>query len=267
MFNKIKFNKKNFTNDKLKKENNKNFTDNRTNEYIKNNEKESVNKSINKKSLKKMTIIICIFSLVIIFLLIIVTKFNVINNNSKKIGNNKSIKEIEKVILNINSYNAEAEITIKSNKNENKYKVLQEVKNGKEFQKILEPKSIEGTEYIYENGILQIKNEKFSTSKVYQNFPYITNNLLFLTDFLKQYKSENEKMKEILEKNDKIILKLKCNSKYNKESVLSFNKDIFRNNELKKIDNNKSNNVSMQIYDSNNNARIYIIYNKIEFNI
>ena len=71
---------------------------------------------------KRIFTIFLIFFVGIIFIIFI-------KNNYKKIkfGNNesnKSVKDIEAYILNINSYKATVEVTVNSNKNSNKYLIL-----------------------------------------------------------------------------------------------------------------------------------------------
>lgn len=249
------------------------------------NQKEKVKTNNNLMLITTLLMLIIAFLFVMIFL-------NKNHHNSEKIGNNMSIKEIEKTILNINSYKAEIDVTIKSNKNENRYKLYQEVKDGREIQKVIEPESLKGAEIIYENGNLQIKNAQINASKIYTNYPYIANNELFLNDFLKNFNESSNK--EIKREENKIIFKLKNGRIYNQEQILTieknnyFNKDIdntsnnkdidYTNNNINYInkdnikDNSNQNNngnikMTMQIIDSNSNVRIYIIYNKIEFNI
>jgi hypothetical protein len=203
----------------------------------------------------KVKLIIVLF-IAIVVILILISFLNKNYNNSKKNGNNISIKEIEKTILNINSYKTELDVTIKSNKNENKYKLYQEVKNGREMQKVIDPDYLKGTEIIYENGKLQIKNTKINVSKFYENYPNIANNVLFLSDFMRKFnKSDN---KEIKEKENQIIFKLKNGAIYNQEQILTIEKGNQNDDNLK---------ITMKILDSNNNTRIYIIYSKIEFDI
>lgn len=203
----------------------------------------------------KVKLIIVLF-IAIVVILILISFLNKNYNNSKKNGNNISIKEIEKTILNINSYKTELDVTIKSNKNENKYKLYQEVKNGREMQKVIDPDYLKGTEIIYENGKLQIENTKINVSKFYENYPNIANNVLFLSDFMRKFnKSDN---KEIKEKENQIIFKLKNGAIYNQEQILTIEKGNQNDDNLK---------ITMKILDSNNNTRIYIIYSKIEFDI
>lgn len=216
----------------------------------------------------KLMLITTLLMLIMAFLFVMIF-FNKNHHNSEKIGNNMSIKEIEKTILNINSYKAEIEVTIKSNKNENKYKLYQEVKDGKEMQKVIEPEILKGTEIIYENGNLQIKNTQINASKIYTNYPYIANNELFLSDFLKNFNESSNK--EIKKEENKIVFILRNGKIYNQEQILTIEKNNFINNENKPQNTNQNDNnkmkMTMQIIDSNNNIKIYIIYNKIEFNI
>ena len=272
---KVKINKSLFVNKKTE-----------TNKSLFNNEKE-------KSKINNKTILITILVLLIVSFLIGMKFLNKNYYNSEKIGNNMSIKEIEKTILNINSYKAEIEVTIKSNKNENKYKLYQEVKDGKEMQKVIEPEILKGTEIIYENGNLQIKNTQINASKIYTNYPYIANNELFLSDFLKNFNESSNK--EIKKEENKIVFILRNGKIYNQEQILTIEKNNFINNENKPQNTNQNDNenkpqnneqndnknknkdtnqndnnkmkMTMQIIDSNNNTKIYIIYNKIEFNI
>ena len=272
---KVKINKSLFVNKKAE-----------TNKSLFNNEKE-------KSKINNKTILITILVLLIVSFLIGMKFLNKNYYNSEKIGNNMSIKEIEKTILNINSYKAEIEVTIKSNKNENKYKLYQEVKDGKEMQKVIEPEILKGTEIIYENGNLQIKNTQINASKIYTNYPYIAKNELFLSDFLKNFNESSNK--EIKKEENKIVFILRNGKIYNQEQILTIEKNNFINNENKPQNTNQNDNenkpqnneqndnknknkdtnqndnnkmkMTMQIIDSNNNTKIYIIYNKIEFNI
>ena len=272
---KVKINKSLFVNKKAE-----------TNKSLFNNEKE-------KSKINNKTILITILVLLIVSFLIGMKFLNKNYYNSEKIGNNMSIKEIEKTILNINSYKAEIEVTIKSNKNENKYKLYQEVKDGKEVQKVIEPESLKGAEIIYENGNLQIKNTQINASKIYTNYPYIAKNELFLSDFLKNFNESSNK--EIKKEENKIVFILRNGKIYNQEQILTIEKNNSINNENKPQNTNQNDNenkpqnneqndnknknkdtnqndnnkmkMTMQIIDSNNNTKIYIIYNKIEFNI
>ena len=164
-------------------------------------------------------------------------------------GNNKSIKEIEEYILNITSYKAEMNVKITSNKNENTYKINQQVTSQKEIQKTQEPKEIKGLEIIYENGELEVKNTNLNISKIYKDYPQLLENKLFLTSFISKYKSS--KNKEIYEiNNGTIVMEIKEET----NQKLYINKTTLKPEKI-------------EIINKNNGNKVYILYNEIEINI
>lgn len=202
----------------------------------------------------KKTIIIFIMVLILVLGVILIKN----NYKTSKSGNNisnKSADEIENLILNIGSYEANANITIKSNKNQNTYVVKQKYnKDGNLYsQEILEPSEITGTLIQYDGKDLTIKNTNLNVKKIYENYSYIESNILSLASFIEDYKqSEN---KEIKEENGIVILQVKLsnNNKYTMEKTLYINKN---ENKIEK----------MEIRDTTQNVRIYILYNEIKFN-
>ena len=96
--------------------------------------------------MKKNKLII-FFILAIIIVCIII--FYVMNNKKIEIGNNDNNQ-----ILNMNSYKAEIEVTVVSNKNTNKYKMIQEYKKGEYcVQEVEEPENIRGVRIEYSQNI------------------------------------------------------------------------------------------------------------------
>lgn len=193
-------------------------------------------------------------------MLILILDVILIKNNYKtsKNGNNisnKSADEIENLILNIGSYEAKANITIKSNKNQNTYVVKQKYnKEGNLYrQEILEPSGIAGTLIQYDGKDLTIKNTNLNVKKIYENYSYIESNILSLASFIEDYKQSESK--EIKEENGIVTLQVKLsnNNKYTMEKTLYINKN---ENKIEK----------MEIKDTTQNVRIYILYNEIEFN-
>lgn len=193
-------------------------------------------------------------------MLILILGVILIKNNYKtsKNGNNisnKSADEIENLILNIGSYEAKANITIKSNKNQNTYVVKQKYnKEGNLYrQEILEPSGIAGTLIQYDGKDLTIKNTNLNIKKIYENYSYIESNILSLASFIEDYKQSESK--EIKEENGIVTLQVKLsnNNKYTMEKTLYINKN---ENKIEK----------MEIKDTTQNVRIYILYNEIEFN-
>lgn len=198
-----------------------------------------------------------IFPTIIVILILTVigiTNFLLKKDNKKNnYGNNKTIEEIEQYLLNIDSYKADVDVTIISNKNENQYKLIQEVKTDYVKQIVKSPEDIANMELIYINGNLEIRNTNINVSKVYSNYPYISNNVLFLTDFIKKYREITEK--SIEEFDDAIYMKIvNKNNQYNQNEILRINKQTLKPQ-------------SLEVKDINNQTKVYILYSEIEINI
>lgn len=202
----------------------------------------------------KKTIIIFIIVLILILGVILIKNNYKTSKNGNNISN-KSADEIENLILNIWSYEANANITIKSNKNQNTYVVKQKYsKEGNLYsQEILEPSGIAGTLIQYDGNDLTIKNTNLNVKKIYENYNYIESNILSLASFIEDYKQSEKK--EIKEENGIVTLQVKLsnNNKYTMEKKLYINKN---ENKIEK----------MEIKDTTQNVRIYILYNEIKFN-
>lgn len=198
-----------------------------------------------------------IFSIIIICLILIT--FLIKNNyNFSKKGNNmsnKSADEIKEYILNIESYKAIAEVTIKSNKNENTYKLEQKYNREDNVykQEVLEPENIRGVQFIYDGTNLKVENTKMNLNKIYTNYNYIESNELGLASFIEDYKQSNEA--KYIEKNGKVILE----TDVKKANKYVANKKLY-------IDKEKGEIEKLEINDITQNTRIYILYNKIEIN-
>lgn len=202
----------------------------------------------------KKTIIIFIIVLILILDVILIKNNYKTSKNGNNISN-KSADEIENLILNIGSYEANANITIKSNKNQNTYVVKQKYnKEGNLYsQEVLEPSGIAGTLIQYDGKDLTIKNTNLNVKKIYENYSYIESNILSLASFIEDYKQSESK--EIKEENGIVTLQVKLsnNNKYTMKKTLYINKN---ENKIEK----------MEIKDTTQNVRIYILYNEIEFN-
>ena len=169
-------------------------------------------------------------------------------------GNTKNIKEIEQYILNVNSYKAKIKVTVKSNKNVNFYELMQEVKTNNETKQIaLSPKDLEGIEISYKDGTIEIKNTRYNLTTIYKNYPYISDNSMYLTSFIEGYKkAENKEIKEV---DNKIELSYETKkNKYNNKQKLYINKSTLLPE-------------NMQILNINNDTKVDILYNEIELNI
>ena len=202
---------------------------------------------VNFKNWKLITIIFLTCVLVISIL------FRIINYKKIKTGNNitnKTLQEIESYILNISSYDAEIEVFVESNKNSNKYIMSQKYASPNICsQKIVEPKSIKGLTIKYDGTNLEIANTKLNLTTIYENYKYISDNVLWLSSFIQSYKNNSGRISET---DGIIIMETKCN-----KSPYTYTEKLY-------IDRNANKIAKLIIEDENSNIRIYITYNKIK---
>lgn len=211
-------------------------------------------KNINKRK-------IAIIAIILIALIISIYFFIKINYKNKNLGNNmsnKNIEEIEEYILNISSYQAKLEITVESNKNTNKYVVEQTYKkDSMAKQTVLEPSNIEKMEMIYENNTLKINNIKINLTAVYENYPYIVDNFLWLDSFILDYKEgKNTNSATLTEENESIIMETKTRNENNR---YVYHKKLY-------IDKKTGKPTKLFIQDINKKNLVYILYNEITVN-
>ncbi len=202
---------------------------------------------------KNISIIIAIILIVLVIFLFFVKNnykfFNFGNNMS-----NKSADEIKNYILNMNSFSAEATVTITSNKTTNTYIFNQKFKGNQYIQELLEPQNIAGLTIKYDGNQIIIENTKIGVSKLYEDYKYITNNSLCINTFISDYKEETNK-NNVYEENGAIILETKVKN----ENVYNVNKKLY-------IDQKTGKPIKMEIQDITQNLRVYILYNKVEIN-
>ena len=198
----------------------------------------------------KKIILIC--AILLILLILIFAIFKISNYKNTKLGHNisdKTLEEIENYILNISYYDAEIEVSVESNKNTNKYIIKQKYCSPNiASQEVIEPKNIEGMIIKYDGSNLQISNSKLNLNTIYENYTYVADNILWLSDFIENYKKNNG---TISEENGVIIMEIKSNeNKY-------VNRKLY-------IDRNANKICKLIIEDENKKSKIYITYNKIE---
>lgn len=208
----------------------------------------------NKKIIFISILVLAIVSILIFILL----KTNYKNKNFGNNMSNKNLEEIEKYILDISSYTAKMDVTVESNKNTNKYVMEQRYEKGKKSkQKILEPANIEGLEIIYEDNKLTINNARNKLKTMYENYPNLMENCLWLNAFIEDYKTEkNEGKASIVEKNGKVIMATKTRNENNR---YIYSKELHIDKVAGKIE-------KLVVQDINKKNLIYILYNEITVN-
>lgn len=182
-------------------------------------------------------------------------------NKNLNIGNNlsnKTLQEVEEYILNISSYEAEIEVSVESNKNKTKYLISQNyVSPNIEKQIIKEPSNIQGLETIYDGNKLTIHNSKLNLTTIYENYPYLTDNFLWLHSFIEDYrnaKANGEKTK-LYEENNQIIMEVELS---NSNPYVASKKLV--------IDKITGAIQKLIVQDKNQKNLVYILYNEIKMN-
>mgnify|MGYP000536939145 FL=1 len=200
--------------------------------------------------LKKFLFIIIVIAILLTIFLIFFSKKSYENMNIGNNNLNKTLEEVEDYILNIKSYTATIEVTVNSNKNSNKYLIKQSHQEENDEQEVIEPGNIRGVKITYKDSSLKVENSKLNLEKIYNNYPYIESNILWLNSFIEEYK--NSTQKGISEKNEKIIMQIRRkNDKKTAIEELILDKKTLKPTQLSIMDNNK-------------NTIVYILYNEIE---
>lgn len=207
-----------------------------------------------KSKIDKKKVILLFVILFIVILICFFIKNVYKNQKSGHNMSNKNIEEIEEYILNISSYEASISLEIVSNKNTNKYKIKQSYVSPNIFkQEVIEPSSIQGLTTIYDGNKLTINNTKLALNKIYENYQYISNNSLCLSNFIERYKSSSDKKSE--ENDDCVIMELKIEeaNKYTAYEKLYISKKTLKP-------------IKMEIEDINKKMLVYILYDEIKIN-
>ena len=199
---------------------------------------------------KKFLIIVVGIAILLVIISIIFSKksyetINIGNNNL-----NKTLEEVEDYILNIKEYTATIEVTVNSNKNSNKYLIKQNHKEKNDEQEVLEPDTIKGVKLIYKDSSLIVENSNLNLEKIYNNYPYIESNILWLNSFIEEYR--NSEQRNITEKNEEIVMQIKRK----KDKKIVTEELILDKKTLKPT--------KLSIMDNSKNVIVYILYNEIE---
>ncbi len=159
--------------------------------------------------------IICIIVFLIFYYIFYISGNNIIRNKKEL---------IENVLKTFECYEANIDVKIVSNKNENTYNMHQMVENDESKIIVNSPESVKGLEIKLKDGNLKITNEKTNMQKIYENYKSVINNSLFLNNFIKDYKTNES---EIIENEQEIIVKinLKNDNTYIKTKELYINKE------------------------------------------
>ena len=186
---------------------------------------------------------------IIIGIIIFFTFFHTNTAKNLKIGNNTSSQEIVDYILNISSYETKVEIEINSNKNKNHYILKQQYKlPDMSTQEIIEPSNIAGVKMIRNGNQLTIENTNLSLNSIFENYQYVSDNILDLSCFIKDYQADEKANWK--EENNQIKM---ITQKDKEEKVLW-------------IDRTTGKPTKLEIKWTNKNNTVYILYNEVNMN-
>ena len=169
---------------------------------------------------------------VFIFVFICITVFFSFYYIFLNFGNNKFSKGIDDILNRYSNYEAEIEVIIKSNKNENKYVMKQIVKECVSKAQIIEPESMSAMIIEKENSTLKITNSLLNVEKCYENQQDLLNNFLFLNVFINDF---NENVANVTENDEEIIVEINLEKNLNtyvKYKKLIINKETEAPKEL-----------------------------------
>jgi len=185
--------------------------------------------------------------LLIIFVFFIHQVYKTIKNGNTII---KSETDLIEYILNISSYKATLEVTVNSNKTTNKY-ILEQTYLEPHYSKqvVKEPENIKDLQIIYDGKKIEIKNTNLGLSKIYENYTYLNENILWLNYFINICNNKGY----IIEENDDEIILIAKIEQYNYKGMLYINKKT-------------SLPTKIEIFDNSNKSKVYIEYKEIKLN-
>ena len=158
---------------------------------------------------------------------------------------------VEDIFEKLEKYEANIDVEIISNKNQNKYNMLQIV-DGKYSKLIVNaPENVKGLEIEFKEGNLKITNEKINMEKVYKNYKLLIKNSLFINSFIEDYKNYES---IIIENEEEIILKINMDKNIN---TYIKSKELYLNK-------NTGLPTKILIKDDNQKINTSIIYNDIK---
>lgn len=167
-----------------------------------------------KKRIMYIFVLICIIFFVIFYYIFLLSGNN-INRNQKEF--------VEEILKKFKSYEANLIVLVNSNKNNNEYKMYQEVNTESSKLVVNNPQNVNGLCIELKENKLIISNEKTKMQKVYENYNNFVNESIFLNTFIEDY--ENNKA-EIEENEQEIIVKLEM--KDNEDTYIKF-KELYIN--------------------------------------
>ena len=186
--------------------------------------------------------IICITVFLIFYYIFCISGNNIIRNQNEL---------LEDIFENLEEYEANIDVTVVSNKNENVYNMQQIV--DEEFSRVIVngPENVKGLEIELKDGNLKIINTKTNMEKIYENYKTEINNSLFINSFIEEYKNNDT---EIVENESEILIKMNLEKDNNTYKKI---KELY-------LDKQSGLPIKLLIKDNVQNTNTSIVYNDIK---
>ena len=183
----------------------------------------------------------------IFFVIILLLIFVFLYYNTSIFGNNIIIKDENKVanacLDSFYNYEAEIEVTVKSNKTTNVYEMKQKVDGGYSYFEVTSTGKINGLKVEFQDNTLKFTNTELNLDKIYNNYDGILKNSLFLNNFSDEYKGKNS---TTYKENDKFVFETDSGKKKLYVSAQTLKPE------------------KLEIKDDTKNTDICIVYKRIE---
>ena len=190
---------------------------------------------------------------VIIFVIVFGISYYKIFLSGNNINKNRSTKKIDETLNSFNSYSAEVEVKIKSNKTENVYQMYQEVGDDFSIQEVKNGGDIAGMKIELNGNNLTISNSRIELSKVYSNYTDLLGNAMFLNTFTKDF-FDDKNFSDTSVQDGEIILEVEL--KNNQNTYIKYKKLYINEKTLIPT--------KMEIKNNTKNETICIVYNNVE---
>ena len=194
-----------------------------------------------KKKMVFIFVLICIMIFCIFYYIFYVSGNNIIRNQDKV---------VEDILESFKNYEANIDVIVKSNKNENRYNMSQIVQDDKSKVVVNSPENAKGLIIELNGTTLTVSNSKTNMKKVYENYNSLMDNSLFLNIFTEDCKNNEFK---ICEEYNEIIVRVNTNNQNTYKKI----KELY-------IDKEKNIPIKLVIKDYTQNINTSIIYNDIK---
>ncbi len=195
-----------------------------------------------KKKIMFIFVLICIIVFFILYYIFLILGNNIFRNKNEF---------VEKIFKSLENYEAEIDVIVVSNKNQNIYSMSQTVNNETSKVVINSPENVKGLIIEQKNDELFIRNTRIDMEKRYSNYELSDENNLFIGSFVKDYQKN---CSEIIESDYELIIKVEMKDS---ENTYLQSKELYID-KIKKIP------TKLIIKDNAKKINTSIIYNDIK---